>query len=90
MKGYHLQLDKTVKKQLKKMDRYQAKLITMWLYTKIDGIEDPRSIGKGLTANKSGLWRYRIGNYRAIVEIKDNELIVLALNVGHRKNVYDH
>ena len=48
-----------------------------------------RQHGKGLTANRSGQWRYRIGDYRLICEIKDNELIILALSVGHRREIYD-
>jgi mRNA interferase RelE/StbE len=50
--------------------------------------EDPR-IGKPLTANLTGLWSLRIGDYRAIYQIKDNELIVVVIKVGHRKNIYD-
>jgi mRNA interferase RelE/StbE len=41
-----------------------------------------------LVGNHSGEWRYRIGDYRVIVEIVDNELVVHALEVGHRKNIY--
>lgn len=71
------------------MDRHQATLIVRWLYLHVDGIEDPRSMGKELTANHSGQWRYRIGNYRVICEIQDEQLIVVAINIGHRRNVYD-
>ena len=45
--------------------------------------------GKGLVENKSGLWRYRIGDYRVICEIQDKEVVVLVLEVGHRKEIYD-
>ena len=48
----------------------------------------PRAKGKGLTGPRSGEWRYRIGDYRAIVELQDNNLVVLALSVGHRSTVY--
>ncbi len=51
--------------------------------------DDPRKFGKGLTANRSGQWRYRIGKYRVLVEIEDNQMVVIAIQVGHRKNVYD-
>ena len=37
---------------------------------------------------RSGSWRYRIGDYRLICEINDNELIILALTVGHRREIY--
>ncbi|MCB6443420.1 type II toxin-antitoxin system RelE family toxin, partial [Streptococcus salivarius] len=42
----------------------------------------------GLTANRSGQWRYRVGDYRIIVEIEDTKVIVLVLEIGHRKNIY--
>ena len=54
------------------------------------GCENPRIHGKGLTSNRSGEWRYRVGDYRIIVEIQDNEVIVLVLNIGHRSSVYDN
>ncbi len=38
--------------------------------------------------NKTGLWRYRIGNYRVIADINDHRCIILALEVGHRKDIY--
>ncbi len=46
--------------------------------------------GKSLVQNKSGQWRYRIGDYRVICEIQDEKMIVLALEVGHRKNIYEN
>jgi mRNA interferase RelE/StbE len=45
------------------MDKYQATLIVRCLYQHIDGADDPRKFGKGLTAKRSGQWRYRIGKY---------------------------
>ena len=54
----------------------------------IDGSADPRIHGKGLTSNLSGKWRYRIGDYRVICDIEDDKLIVLALRVAHRREVY--
>lgn len=70
------------------MDKHQSMLITKWLYQNIDGIHNPRRIGKALTENYSGRWRYRLGNYRAIVEIEDDRLVVTALSISHRKDIY--
>ena len=42
-----------------------------------------------MTANRTGQWRYRIGDYRLICLIKDNELIILAMTVGHRRDIYE-
>ncbi|WP_125588275.1 type II toxin-antitoxin system RelE family toxin [Companilactobacillus jidongensis] len=87
---YALYINEDAKKQLKKMDKYQAKLILQWLYTSIDNSVDPRSHGKGLTSNLSELWRYRVGNYRIICEIEDDTLFVTAINIGHRNSIYDN
>lgn len=73
-------------KQLKKLDKFTQKQITNYLSSHVT--VNPRQYGKALTANRSGQWRYRIGNYRVIVSIEDDKLIVTALEVGHRKEVY--
>ncbi len=75
-------------KELKKLDKHTALFIIGWLRKNIEGCSDPRQHGKGLTANRSGQWRYRVGDYRIITEIQDDKVIVLVLAVGHRKNIY--
>ncbi|MBO0454607.1 type II toxin-antitoxin system RelE family toxin [Candidatus Enterococcus murrayae] len=87
--SYELRFSKIARRQFKKMDRHQAALLTRWLFTNIDGIDDPRKLGKGLVANRSGEWRYRVGKYRIILEIRDSELIVETIQIGHSKNIYD-
>lgn len=86
---YRLEFTPEIQKQLRKMDKHQATLIVRWLYQHIDGIDDPRKFGKGLIANRSGQWRYRIGKYRVLVEIEDDQMVVIAIQVGHRRNIYD-
>ena len=77
------------KKQLKKLDKHISSLIIGWLEKNIEGCENPRVHGKGLVENKSGQWRYRVGDYRLICEIKYNEVLVLILNIGHRREIYN-
>lgn len=86
---YNVEFSERAKKQLKKQDKHVAALIMGWFEKNIQGCENPRQHGKGLVENKSGEWRYRIGDYRVICEIKDKELIVLALEICHRKEIYD-
>lgn len=88
MSKYRINYSKRFDKQLDKLDKYQAKLILKWLNKHINHSTNPRSTGKGLTGNLSDLWRYRIGDYRVIVKIEDDTLIVLALELGHRSRVY--
>ena len=78
------------KKEFKKLDKYTQKMIKAWIMKHLQGCEDPYAIGKPLTADYSGLWRYRIGDYRLICQIREKELIILALTVGHRRDIYKH
>lgn len=86
---YKIVFTEKAKKQLKKIDKYTASLIIGWLEKNIEGSADPRIHGKGLIQNKSGQWRYRIGDYRVICEIQDEKVIVLVLEVGHRREIYN-
>lgn len=85
---YHVQYTDTALKQLKKMDRFDARLILSWISKNLEGCTDLRAHGKGLTANRSGEWRYRIGSYRALCVIEDDRLIIEAFSVGHRRNIH--
>ncbi len=85
---YKVLFSERAKKQFKKIDKYISLFIIAWLEKNINGSENPRTYGKGLVENRSGQWRYRIGNYRIICEINDKEVVVLVLEIGHRKNIY--
>ncbi|MCD8118871.1 MAG: type II toxin-antitoxin system RelE/ParE family toxin [Lachnospiraceae bacterium] len=76
-------------REFKKLDRYTQRMLKSWIVRHLDGCEDPRAFGKGLTANRSGQWRYRIGDYRLICEIEDEKLVILALTIGHRRDIYE-
>lgn len=85
---YKLEISDKVYKQLKKMDKHVGLMLLKDLKKRLDGISDPRHDGKALVGPLKGFWRYRIGNYRVICEIKDHELLIIALEVGHRKAIY--
>ena len=73
---YHVEFTKNALKQLKKMDKSSASLILGWIRKNIEGCDNPRVHGKGLTANRSGQWRYRVGDYRIITEIEDDKVVI--------------
>lgn len=81
---YKLVISDDVKKQLKKMDKYVALMLAKDMKKQLDNLSNPRQIGKALTGQYKGLWRYRIGNYRVVCDIIDNELVTITLEVGHR------
>lgn len=85
---FAVRYESSFEKNLKKLDKAQAKLILAWIKKNLVETIEPRAQGKALQGQFKGLWRYRVGNYRIIAEIKDNELIILLLAVAHRKNIY--
>jgi mRNA interferase RelE/StbE len=78
----------TAQKQIRELDRPIQQRIFSYFRTRVLAAEDPRQLGKALTGDKGGLWRYRIGDYRAICKIEDDRLVVLVLAVGHRRDIY--
>lgn len=76
-------------REFRKLDRYTQRMLKGWIDKNLINTDNPRLHGKGLTANRSGQWRYRIGDYRLICQIDDGKLVILALSVGHRSEIYD-
>ena len=75
-------------KQLRKLDKPIQKRLLDWLVDRIEDCKNPRHFGEPLRGEMAGLWRYRIGDYRVICEIQDQQLVFLALAVGHRREIY--
>ena len=87
--SYSIETTPKFEREFKKLDRYTQRMIKAWIEKNLVECENPRQHGKGLTANRSGQWRYRIGDYRLLCCIEDDTLIILALSVGHRREVYN-
>jgi mRNA interferase RelE/StbE len=76
------------KNQLKKLDKQTARRILDYMEGRVACSDNPRNVGKALTGEFGGLWRYRVGDYRVICDIQDDTLRVLVLQVGNRREVY--
>lgn len=87
--SYSIETTARFNKEFKKLDKYTQRMIKGWIEKNLVGEENPRRHGKGLTANRSGQWCYRIGDYRLLCHIDDGKLIILALSVGHRREIYE-
>lgn len=85
--AWTIELSEHAEKELSKLDRPVAKRIYRELI-EIEQLDDPRSRGKALTGNLSGLWRYRVGDYRVICSIDDDVLVIFAIEIAHRSKVY--
>ena len=84
-----IEFDDAARKELRKLDRQAQQDILRYLRERIATNEDPRRFGKALSHELTGLWRYRIQNYRVICNIEDQKLIVLVIRIGHRKDIYE-
>lgn len=78
----------TARKQLRKLDKQIARQIVDFMDERIALLKDSRSVGKALVGALGGLWRYRVGDYRVVCEIRDSALLILVLQLGNRRDVY--
>ena len=86
--AYSVEYTETALRQLRKLDRPVARRVLDYL-DDLTTLDDPRARGKGLTGDLASVWRYRVGDYRVLCELREVELVILALEVGHRNRVYD-
>jgi mRNA interferase RelE/StbE len=60
-----------------------------YLDERVATMEDPRTIGKKLVGPKLGeYWRYRVGDIRIICDITEEQMCILVIELGHRREVY--
>ena len=86
---WQIEVSDAARKQLSKMGRVEAKRITAFLRQRIASLDDPRQLGEALQGTRfAGMWRYRVGDYRIVVEIRDEVVTVIVIGVGHRGEVY--
>lgn len=86
--AWRIELTNDAVRQLKKIGHTDAKRIRDYLRSRVQPLEDPRQLGKPLSGHLSELWRYRVGDYRIIASIEDDEVRILVIRVGHRRDIY--
>ncbi|HME59004.1 MAG TPA: type II toxin-antitoxin system RelE/ParE family toxin [Terracidiphilus sp.] len=89
IKLWTVEFDDRARRELRKLDAKVQQSILRYLRERVAGSSDPRQFGKPLRKNLAGLWRYRVGDYRLICRLEENRLVVLVLQVGHRREVYE-
>lgn len=73
---------------IRKLDRQQAKRILDYMDKRVAPADDPRQLGAAMVGERAGKWRYRIGDYRVVCQLIDDRLVILVIDVGHRREVY--
>lgn len=86
--AWTIEYTRTAETQLRKLDKQIAGRILDYLDDKVAPLENPRSRGKSLSGPLGELWRYRVGDYRVLCEIRDNVMLILVVAAGHRRQIY--
>ncbi len=87
--AWTIEFDERAQRDLARVDKPIAKRIRRFLEDRVSTSDNPRDFGHSLKHQYSGLWRYRVGDYRIICQIEDQKLVVLVVEIGHRSSVYE-
>ena len=88
--AWRIEFSADANRQIEKLDRQVAIRIEKFLRNRVAQLENPRSIGKAMQGPRFGeLWRYRVGDYRLICQIRDDRVVIIVVALGHRKEIYD-
>lgn len=87
--AWTVDFERDAERDLDALDPQIARRILTFLHERVAQLDDVRSIGEALKGSKLGsLWKYRVGDYRVIVDIKDTTVTVTVVRVGNRREVY--
>jgi mRNA interferase RelE/StbE len=79
----------SAQKPMRRLAPQVRRRIRDFLSTRVASLDNPRQLGEALQGARLGsLWRYRVGDYRILVEIQDQIVTVLVVGIGHRGEVY--
>ena len=85
---YELKYEAKAVRQIRKLDPATRKLLKSWIEKNLLNTTDPRQHGKALTGTLGQYWRYRVGDYRLLAEINDTEVVIIIIEIGHRREIY--
>jgi len=86
---WRVEFDPEAARELRKLGPVPRDAIQKYLRERVATAENPRRFGHALVGDLKGLWRYRVGDYRIVADIRDKEIVVMVVTVGHRREVYD-
>jgi mRNA interferase RelE/StbE len=86
--AWAIEFDPAARRELNKLDAAISRRILKFLLERVAKLDDPRRIGERLQGKLHHLWKYRVGDYRILCSFKQDILVVLVLEVGHRREVY--
>lgn len=86
---WKVKLSTLAQKNLKQLDVQTINRLLVFLNKRVAKLDDPRQIGEPLKGSRLGeFWKYRVGDYRIICDIHDENIQILVVRIGNRREVY--
>ena len=89
MKTWIIQTSKAFDKQIKALERDDKKRILAYLKKRVMTADNPKILAKPLSGDLRGYWRFRVGDYRIIVDTQEEIFTIIAIELGHRSEIYN-
>ena len=87
--AWKVEITPEAKADLQSIGTAEARRILGFLFQRLHNRENPRGMGKALAGQRySGLWRYRVGDYRILCRIEDEKICIVVVAIGNRRTVY--
>lgn len=87
--AWQIEFDPDALKDLRQLDKPIQIRLVGFLRTRVSSLTNPRDIGEALSGQRLGsYWKYRVGDWRIICDIQDQKILVRALRIGNRREVY--
>jgi mRNA interferase RelE/StbE len=87
--AWTLEFSKSALISLKKMNLTTSARIVEYLSERVAPLKNPRELGKAMVGKKyEDTWRYRIGDYRVLAEIREHKVTIVIVEAGHRREIY--
>lgn len=82
---YSITISPQAKKELKSISKLYRKAIAR----AIDDLSEDPFLGKPLTREPTGKLSYRVGVYRVVYKVSEEDKKVYIISAGHRRDVYE-
>lgn len=87
--AWKIELSSQAQRNLRDLDRQVSARILRFLKDRLEPLDNPRAIGEALRGSRLGtFWKYRVGDYRIIASIEDDQVKILVVRIGNRREVY--
>ena len=87
--AWRIEFEPRALKELESQDQQVQRRLLGFLRDRIALLKDPRDLGEALRGGEPGrFWKYRVGDWRLVCEIRDQCVTVVVVRIGHRREVY--